>query len=136
MKKIVLIVSILLITFSCQIDDSYGPQSYLEVMGINSVQVPEQFTFGETHEIRVNYTKPESCYIFYDFTFDVNSNEWVVTVINSVYPNTNCQNANEDVFANFDFTALSNEPYIFKFFKGQDENGVDQYIVVEVPVVE
>jgi hypothetical protein len=59
-----------------------------------------------------------------------------VAPITLVYENDNCEtldNVTED--ATFNFIVTSNGSYIFKFWQGEDENGEDQYLTIEVPVV-
>ncbi len=124
----------LILFTSCSIDDDI-PQVITEVMPIESVDVPEHFIFGQTHEISVTYSRPSSCYQFYDFIYAIDGNTRTVAVVNTLYANENCTQEPESATASFELTVTRTETYVFKFFQGQNEDGVDQYHLVEVPVV-
>jgi hypothetical protein len=105
-------------------------------MPIVSVDMPEQFIYGETYAINISYIKPNTCYQFNDFAYEINGNERIIAVVNTVYTdeNANCIGEPEEVTVYFDFTVTSSDTYVFKFFQGEDEQGIDQYHIVEVPV--
>jgi hypothetical protein len=128
--------SAFLILTSCSINDDNSPILHTEVMPIESVEIPEHFLLGQTHEISVTYMKPSSCYQFYDFIYEINGNTRTVAVVNSVYTNTTCVQGEELVTASFDFPVNGTETYVFKFYQGENDEGVDQYYLVEVPVIE
>lgn len=139
MKKIALLAFAFILTFtSCSIDDSSSDSFYLEVLPVESVEMPEYFVHGETYEILVTYTKPNSCYYFNDFIYEIDGHERTIAVVNTVYSDnlTNCDGEPEQVSVNFDFTVTGYETYVFKFYQGEDENGEDQYYLVEMPVME
>ena len=139
MKKIALLVFVFILTFSsCSLDDSANETFYLEVLPIESVEIPEYFVLGETYEVFVTYTKPNSCYYFNDFIYEIDGDERTVAIVNTVYLNstTSCDGEPEQVTVSFDFLVNGSETYLFKFYQGEDENGEDQYYLVEVPVME
>ena len=139
MKKSALLVFIFIALFtSCSIDDDNYNNFYLEVIPIDSVEIPESFVLGETYQIDMTYTKPNGCYYFNDFIYEVDDQQRTIAVVNTVYTNLNnsCEEdaEAEEVTVHFDFIVLSNETYVFKFYQGEDENGEDQFLLVEVPV--
>ncbi|NNE32409.1 MAG: hypothetical protein HKN40_08575 [Winogradskyella sp.] len=136
MKKLVLLlVFFTSILTSCSIDSEPVANFTLEVLPIDSVEVPDQFVQGETYEIFMTYTKPSSCYEFNDFIYEINGHERTIAIVNTVYLNLNCAQQIETVTVSFDFLVVGSETYLFKFYQGEDEQGVDQYHLVEVPVV-
>jgi len=136
MKKYFLLVVILIATLtSCSIDNN-APSFYYEALPIESVEMPEEFMFGETYEIFMDYIRPTGCYVFNDFLYQINGQERTVGIINTVYTDTICEENPETVTVSFQFTVTGNETHIFKFYQGEDEDGVDQYLIIEVPVVE
>ncbi|WP_299108078.1 hypothetical protein [uncultured Winogradskyella sp.] len=139
MKKIALLAFVFILTFSsCSLDDNPAETFYLEVLPIESVEMPEYFVHGETYEILVTYTKPNSCYYFNDFIYEIEDQERTVAIVNTVYLNstTSCDGEPEQVTVSFDFLVNGNETYVFKFYQGEDEDGTDQYYLVEVPVMD
>ena len=137
MKKYALLVVIFIsILSSCSIENDDSVNFHLEVLPIDSVDVPEQFVHGETYEIFMTYTRPNSCYQFNDFIYEINGYERTVAIVNTVYPNANCIETPESVTVSFDFIVYGTETYLFKFYQGENDEGIDQYYLVEVPVVD
>lgn len=136
MKKLIALSLALVLLVSCSIDDDSNSNYGFEVLPVESVDIPSEFVLGETYPITVTYLKPTACHIFKEFYYSKNLNERTVAPITLVYDNDNCEtldNVTED--ATFNFIVTSNGSYIFKFWQGEDENGEDQYLIIEVPVV-
>lgn len=134
MKKFLILSSILLLMGSCSLDDD--AQGYqLEILPIKSVDIPDSFTMGQTYPITVSYFMPSTCHMFREFYYDKKNNIRTVAVIDYKYLNKNCEELeNKLVEATFNFQATNNGSYIFKFWQGEDENGDNQYLTIEVPV--
>ena len=136
MKKI-LTVFVLFSLWSCDIGDDVTQNFQSELMPIESVNIPSEFIFGETHEITVFYSRPNGCYTFERFINQPEANNTrIVAVVDTNYFNDNCTQAIVDAEVSFNFTATSLETYTFQFFQGTSSTGEDQYLIVEVPVVE
>jgi len=138
MKKIFLLSFLLFSIFSCSVSDDV--QSFrTEILPIESVIIPEEFEFGQVYEIGVTYFRPSGCHIFNNFYYEINENERIVAVINTVYDDSSCETfeaEENEVEVSFNFQVNSLDTYTFKFYQGQDENDNDLYYIVEVPVVE
>ncbi len=138
MKKyflpLIVFVSLL---YSCSVDDSSSINYYFEVLPIDSVAMPEEFIHGEVYEISITYTRESQCYQFNDFIYEISENERTVAIINTVYygGDTNCIEEQEEITVSLDFTVSGTETYLFKFYQGEDDEGSDQYLLVEVPVL-
>ena len=138
MKKYALFILILLLTLtSCSLEENDSNNFHLEVLPIKSVNVPETFMHGETYKIEITNSKPSSCYQFNDFIYEINDLERTIAVVNSVYTDDNCSTTEpKEITVSFHFRVKETETYLFKFYQGVDEEGLDQYLLVEVPVVE
>lgn len=137
MKQLFLLSILAVSLISCSIDDDSTGEFYTEILPIESVEIPTEFTLGETYEISVSYLRPSGCHNFYDFYYTSDLNQRTIAVINSVYPNQACETfENELVDVSFNFKVTSNGTYIFRFWQGEDDNGNDLYYIVEVPVVD
>jgi len=136
MKKLIVFFVLLGTLVSCSLDDDNSVNYHFEILPIESVEIPDQFTLGETYPITVHYIKPSSCYVFNDFYYVKELNERTIAVVNTVYENQSCTEAQEMAEATFNFFVTSNGTYVFKFWQGVDESGNDLYYIVEVPVVE
>jgi hypothetical protein len=120
---------------SCSIDDD-AESFHLEVLPINSVEMPEEFVFGGTYEVFMDYTRPTGCHVFNDFLYQINGQERTVGILNTVYTDYICEDNPETVTVSFQFNVTSQETYIFKFYQGVSEENIDQYLIIEIPVVE
>lgn len=134
MKKLIALSLALIFATSCSLDNDSSNYSF-EVLPVVSVDIPSEFTLGETYPITVTYLKPTTCHVFKEFYYSKNLNERTVAPVMIVYENDTCEtleNVSED--ATFNFVVTSNGSYIFKFWQGEDANGDDQYLTIEVPV--
>lgn len=138
MKKYAFLVILFIVSLtSCSIESDDSVTLYLEVLPIENVEVPEQFVYGQTYEIRMTYSKPNSCYEFNDFIYEINEQERTVALVNTVYVSENaaCVPEPEQETVQFNFKVTGTEAYLFKFYQGEDEEGENLYYTVEVPVV-
>lgn len=135
MKKI-LLLSVLATFLSCDIEGNDELNFSSELMSIQSVDIPEEFTFGQSHEITLNYTRPNDCYVFNRILSQPEANNTrIIAVVDNVYNNQDCNQVAEDASVSFNFNVTNTETYTFQFFQGI-QNGEDQYLIVEVPVAQ
>lgn len=137
MKKLILLFVLVLSLASCSLGDDSNNDFYYEILPIESVDIPTEFVLGETYEIHISYLRPSGCYLFNEFYYVSELNQRTVAVINTVYPNRDCQQFEDEIVeVSFNFMVNNNGTYVFRFWQGEDENGNDTYYIVEVPVVE
>jgi hypothetical protein len=136
MKRLILVCVLALSFASCSVNNDDTNDFYYEILPVDSVDIPSEFTLGQTYQITVSYYKPSGCYVFNDFYYASELNQRTVAVINTVYPNQTCTQEAVLTEATFNFMVNSNGTYVFRFWQGEDENGNDTYYIVEVPVVE
>ena len=135
MKRLIIITLSLILFASCSSDDNL--EYSLEILPVESVNIPESFTLGEIYPITVSYLRRTTCHSFKEFYYRKNLNERTVAVINYNVQNNNCNDLSDElVEATFNFIVTSNGSYIFKFWQGVDENDEDQYLIIEVPVID
>jgi hypothetical protein len=136
MKKIISLFAILFLFNACTPDE--GISYSLKLMPIQSVDIPTEFTLGQTYPITVYYTKPTNCYIFNQLYYEKDLNVRTVAVECAVQERNNCvelSGANAEASYTFDFIVTSNGSYKFKFYQGKDPNGENVFLEYEVPVV-
>ncbi|WP_232731944.1 hypothetical protein [Confluentibacter lentus] len=119
---------------SCSLDED--SQNFRdEILSIESVDIPDSFSMGQTYPITVTYLRPSTCHLFREFYYAKDNNIRTVAVINYKFIKDDCEELeNELVEATFNFTPTSNGSYVFKFWQGEDDNGENQYLIIEVPV--
>lgn len=126
----------LLTLSSCNLDDD-APQYRLELLPIESVELPSEFQIGNTYSITLRYIKPTTCHIYDGIYFEKDLNIRTFAVRSAVLLGGNCLSTdNEVVEQTFDFYVTSNGSYIFKFWHGTDENGEEIYLEYEIPVTD
>jgi len=141
MKKIKIIALIILTSClaSCLSNDDLGINFSYELVPIEEVAIPDEFMIGETYDIKVSYFRPSSCHSFSGFNYDRLSNERTVSVVNVVVNDgPNCENLEDAdlIDASINFIVGSEDSYIFRFWQGRDDQGENQFLTIEVPVVE
>ncbi len=142
MKKIVLLLSCFLFLNSCLSEDSSYKNYYLELVAVETVDIPQQFMYDQTYNITLEYKKKSTCHHPNGIYMNSVQNTRVVAVENIVYQRSDCstQVPDNDLLHEVSFELKATQEvgskYIFKFFKGYDVEGQGTFLVVEVPVVE
>ena len=134
-KKIIPLLALFFILNSCSPGDD--TQYSFKLMPIESVDIPAEFTLGETYPITVHYTAPTSCYYFSSFYYDKDLNIRIIAIENAIAQRNNCQDLSAADGAStytFNFYVTSNGSYIFKFYQGKDDQGNNIFLEYEVPV--
>ncbi|WP_162126763.1 hypothetical protein [Flavobacterium phycosphaerae] len=139
MKKIISLFALFFIFNSCSTDN--GESFLFELVPVTSVDIPSEFTLGDTYQITMHYNRPTSCHVFngiyYDKKIDAETSKNIRTIAieNAVAQNNNCQTlTNNEVDYSFNFQVTSSNPYIFKFWQGKDADGNNIFLEIEVPV--
>ena len=135
MKKIILLFALFFLFNSCSTENS--PSYTLEYLPIGSVDIPTEFTLGETYPITVHYNRPTTCHYFNHLYYNKYLNTITVAVESAVENRNDCQDLSAadavDSYT-FNFYVTSNGSYIFKFYQGKDDTGTDVYLQYEIPV--
>ena len=120
---------------SCDLGDD-GPNFRFVALQIESVEMPESFELDATYQINVTYTLPDGCTYFEGFDVtkeDVTTRE-VVAIGSQRTDQEVCTEAIRTIEDSFDFVVIYSEPYLFRFYQGEDANGDPQFLEVVVPV--
>ena len=131
-----MIIAVSITLSSCSTDDGYYHKYHLEYVGVTNVDVPDEFIFGSTNRIDVTIELPNSCYYFYNqYDYFYEGTSRLIYPIAHVDDDVACTlNITETTFS-IPVQALQTEPYIFKFYQGEDADGQDIFLTVEVPVI-
>lgn len=119
----------------CSLDDD-SPNFHFTALEIVGAELPESFDFNETYEIKVNYLKPDNCtnYEGFDIVKDSLTVRSVVAIGAVRIDADDCTDEVIEQTASFNFTVIYNDPYRFKFYKGEDSEGNAEFFEVIVPV--
>ena len=138
MKKGILITLAFLSILSCSVNDD-DPTFYFEFIPIENVVMPETFEYGSVYTIEYSYFKHSTCHHFNDLFYEPFNNTRTVAVINRVYyedTNVSCEELTDQIETRtFQFHVTTGyDSYVFKFWQGVNEEGEDEYLIIEVPV--
>ena len=140
MKRIkyllVMFVALAATVSSCNDDNDYHDY-HLEYIGVKSADVPDEFIYGRTYRIDVTIELPNSCYYYYNqYDYFYEGTSRLIYPIADVDDGVPCTlNITETTFS-IPVQALQSEPYIFKFYQGEDADGQDIFLTIEVPVIQ
>jgi len=137
MKKTFLLIlcCITISITSCSLNDD-NVKFHFVPLQIVDAEFPESFTLNETYNIKITYIVPNNCISFEGFdvsNIDVTSRN--IVAIGSERENETCNLIAVEAEDSFYFTCLYEDTYYFRMWSGEDENGMQQYIELEVPVV-
>lgn len=131
MKHYLLLFLTAISLFACDDDEENFHFEYVTVV---TADVPDEFIFHETYTINVTYQLPNGCHSLYNYDYIYNDDERLIYPISIVNDEDACTEALEQGEFSIEVHALQTEPYIFKFWQGENEEGEDQYLTIEVPV--
>jgi thioredoxin-related protein len=138
MKKFILLLILSICFVSCSLDNDNRPNFHYDILSIDSYVVPDTFYFGTTHQIKLFFKYPTTCHSYGGIYFDRYLNERIFAIQSIVEDRTNCEplddENNELREVNVNFEVISTETYLFKFYKGKDEEGNNIFEEVEIPV--
>ena len=138
MKRTFLALCALIVSLtfsSCELGDD-GPNFHFVPQRIESVEMPESFDLNETYEINVTYTIPDGCtyYEGFDVVKEATSTRKVVAIGAQRTDIEACTQVVREEMASFNFVVLYDQMYLFRFYQGEDVNGEQLFLEVEVPV--
>ncbi|WP_051209801.1 hypothetical protein [Gelidibacter mesophilus] len=137
MKQFLTFFMVAFLLVGCSNDDDNNYHDYhLEYTAVKSADLPNEFIYGRTYRINVTIELPNSCYFFYgQFDYFYEGTARLVYPIAHVDDGISCTDSVREVTFSIPVHAIQSEPYIFKFYQGEDENGEDKFLTIEVPVI-
>lgn len=125
----------LILLSACDIGEDEVSYHFVSLTTV-SVDMPEEFRLNETYEIGVTVLEPNGCTEFAGF--DILPEDTTirrVVAIGTEQDDVPCTEVLSEVATSFDFICLYSGTYTFRFWTGKNEDGVDQFMEFEVPVV-
>ena len=132
MKRIVLLLSLLLLFNSCEPE---GSSYSVVILPVESVEIPTEFELGGTYPITMRYLRPTNCHSPNGIYYEKDLNVRICAVTNLLEDRGNCGTLNNIlVEETFNFHVTSTGNYIFRFWTGEDADGNNTYLEYDVPV--
>ncbi|RTY95960.1 hypothetical protein [Flavobacterium sp. GT3R68] len=133
MKKLVFLMIFALALGSCSVGDDTN--SEFVVLPAEGAVMPNKFKVDSVSVITVKYRRPTNCHIFNGFYYDVNGTTRTVAINAVKLHQNNCQDDSETLFeVPLNFRPTTDGSYVFKFWIGDDANGMEQYLSYDVEV--
>ena len=134
MKKILLttILSLVFVFTSCDIYED--EPIYIQVSAVSEVVNPNQYAKDSITEIPVKYKLPSQCHVFRQFYYEAHDFNRLVAIESLKTGNNTCPQDEELRTAVLRFKPTSLGTYHFKFWLGEDAQGVDQFIEFDAVV--
>lgn len=118
----------------CEPDE---PNFHLELLPFESVEFPENFQLGQTYSIPFTYFRKSTCHAHDGIQVISFLNYRTLAIQNSVFHNNDCLPLENQLYeGTFDFKVIYLNTYVFRIFKGRDENGTAIFEEIEVPVTD
>ncbi len=135
MKRFFYAVIAVLALSSCTLDDDDPNFNYV-ALNIVEAELPESFNLNETYDIKVTYQTSNDCSFFegFDVVREDETVRRVVALGRELIDEDNCKEETVLVTEMFRFIVLYNQPYTFRFWQGENADGENEYLEVEVPV--
>ena len=139
MKKVISLLALLFLFNACSLDN--GDDYMLELLPVESADVPAAFEMGKTYQITMHYNRPTTCHgfntVYYEKSVESDpiKNIRTIAIESKVIQSGNCQETPNNVTDyTFNFLVTSDDPYVFRFWQGKDDNFEDVFLEIEVPV--
>ncbi len=132
MKKLIVVFLLVFVITSCtNTEESYT----LEILPVAKVEMQTAFARDSVTEIPVKYIRPSKCYFFEDFYYQKNDFTRVVAIYNAHLYRNDCQVVeNDTVVVPLKFKPTEIGTYTFKFWKGTNTSGQEDFFEYEVVV--
>ena len=137
MKKTFLLILCCITIFntSCSLSDDSVKFNFIPLQVVDA-EFPESFTLNETYNISVTYIIPNNCVEFEGFDISyIDTTSRNIVAIGSELEGEVCNLIAIEAVDSFEFTCLYEGTYYFRLWTGETENGEQQYIEFEVPVM-
>lgn len=137
MKKLLLLFAVVITFIGCSPNEDDNPKFHLELLPVQSIDLPAEFTRGVVYDLHIQFIRPTTCHLFDGFFYEKNLNVRTIAVQTSVVELNSCMpTSQEPTIQVLKFKPAEESSYIFKLWKGKDAYGVNVYEEIEVPVVE
>ncbi len=139
MKQFIPLFLVVFLVFGCSVDDdndSNYHDYHLEYVNVISADLPDEFIYGLTYRINITIELPNSCFYYYNqYDYFYEGTSRLIYPIGHVDDGVPCTPEITETTFSIPVQALQSEPYIFKFYQGEDADGQDMFLTIEVPVI-
>jgi hypothetical protein len=121
----------------CEISDD-SRKYELVALPITEVQIPESFKLDERYQFEITFERPDSCTGFRGFEVVSEETEShtvrYIMAVGAQFQEDVCSPEPESLQTGMQFICMYSTPYLFKFYTGDNADGVPEYLEIAVPV--
>lgn len=132
-KKIKVLFICSLVFSSCLKSNDNLNYEY-KLLPIKEYTVPTSFTHGQKDTIKIKYLLKENCAFFENVYYEYQDTVRIVAINSFIDLDKTCTDETTEKDYNLIVTATQTEDYVFKFWKGKDNDGNDIFEEAIVPV--
>jgi len=134
-KRIILPFVFFLISTVSFISCKQKPMQEIVLLPIKElVEVPGILSYQETSYFKVKFELPNSCYHYFGLDYRYRGNQRIVAIRAIKDLDETCTQQTIPLTTTFQVLATQRDDYVFKFWKGADNQGNDIFETVIIPV--
>lgn len=131
MKNLSYLLIFLIIGASCTLDNN---NYRLKLLTIDESTVPQNFTFKNVDTISVKYTLPNGCHHFHSLYYQFQDTTRIIAIRAIENLDQTCTEGSFQKELKIPIKVLQQKDYVFKFWKGKDNDDKDVFEEKVVPV--
>lgn len=132
MKKLISAIVVCFLLVSCAPE---GESYTIEILPVAKVEMQDAFAKDSVTNIPVKYIRPSNCHFYQDFYYERVGFSRIVAIYNARLNKDNCQSfENDTIVVPLKFKPTEIGTYTFKFFKGTNADGEDEYFEYDAVV--
>jgi hypothetical protein len=136
MKKVFLVLVTVISLVGCSLGSDNGEKFHTELLPIESAVLPAEFKKDSIYQLPFTYFRPSTCHLFEGFYYAKDANIRTIAIHTSVLEQGGCTTPTVNPITEIlQFKPTGYDSYIFKLWKGENENGEDIFEEIEIPVV-
>lgn len=132
MKKSILIYLIIILASCSSVKNE--DNTVLKLLPIEKANTPQVFIYGTIDTISIKYSLPDACHVYHSLYYQYQDSTRVVAVRALEYVDKICSQNIVQKDLKFPLQIIQKEDYVFKFWKGRDNNGNDIFEERIIPV--
>ena len=136
MKKVFLLLATVVSLGSCSLGTEDDMKFHTELLPIESADLPDEFKKDSIYELPFTYIRPSTCHLFEGFYYAKDLNVRTIAIHTSVIEQSGCTVPTVNpITEKLSFRPTTEASYVFKLWKGKDENNQDIFEEIEIPVI-
>lgn len=133
MKRLMFLILLAFAVNACSSDDGQTSEELL--LPITSVVMPTTYVIDNFATMMVSYKRANDCQIFNGFYISTEGTTSIIGIKALKFKQANCMNDDESLYeVPLKWTPTEKGTYTFKFWTGDNTEGIPQYIEKEIVV--